>query len=340
MPGDILSVAQCLFLEVDPETPGSIGRIEAVKRVRPDLPVIALINTPEFSLTRTLIRQGVQDVISLPLRGEDVISTLMDVGARMAGNQVNLAPVVGIASPTGGAGATTVITHLGSALSRVAPDKSCCIIDLDIQFGDVANYYGLTPKTSVIDLLEAGERMDSVMVREAAIKSGHGPHVITAPVEMLPIEDLSGDELQQLLRICRTEYDIVLLDLPSNWTNWALSMVVGCDHILLMTEASLHSIRRARRCIDLLEAVGISSSQTSLVVNRHERRFMREIDSSDVADTLHREILATLPLENRQLTKAQDQGMLIHELARKTAFETAIDGLAHSLAHKLPEFVR
>jgi pilus assembly protein CpaE len=203
VPGDILQTTQCLFLEVAPEIPGSIRRVESVRNARPDLTVIAMITTPEFSVTRALIRQGVQDVISLPLRAEDVVSILMDVGARIAGAQTNLAPVVAVASPTGGAGATTVITHLGSALAKAAPSKSCCIIDLDVQFGDVANYYGLKAKTSVVDLIEAGDRMDNVMVREAVINSGRGPQVIAAPGEMNPLEDISGDRLQQLLRTCR-----------------------------------------------------------------------------------------------------------------------------------------
>jgi Flp pilus assembly CpaE family ATPase len=116
--------------------------------------------------------------------------------------------------------------------------------------------------------------------------------------------------------------------------------VVGCDQLLLLTEPSLHSIRRARRCLDLLESVGITQSQTGLIVNRNERRFMREIDVSDVADTLNRSVLGALPLESRVLSEAQDQGMLLQELTRKSHFEAAIDELAHGLLHKLPGFDR
>lgn len=338
IPGDILNAAQCLFLEVSPENAGSIRRIEAVRQARPDLIVIAMISTPEFSLTRALIRQGVQDVISLPLRAEDVISILMDVGARIAALQTNLAPVVALASPTGGAGATTVITHLASALAKAAPAKSVCVIDLDVQFGDVGNYYGLTPRISVVDLLEAGDRMDNVMVREAGIDSGRGPRVIAAPAEMSPLEDISSARLQHLLRICRNEFDIVLLDLPSNWTNWVLATAVSCDHLLVLTEPTLHAIRRARRCLDLLESVGVTQSQASLIVNRVERRFMRDIDVSDVADTLHRPVLGAMPLESNQLSNAQDQGMLLQELTRRSHFEGAIDDLAHALLAKFPGF--
>lgn len=340
VPAAILETAQCLFIQVDPDVPGSIARIEKVRQAKPGLPIVALISASDFSLTRTLIRQGVRDVISLPLRPGEVISILMDVAAQQSGPRADLAPVVAVASPTGGAGATSIITHLGHALTAAAPDKTCCIIDLDIQFGDIANYYGVNTKASVVDLLEAGDRIDSDMVRDAATKSVHGPYVIAAPAEINPLEMVSIERLQQVIAICRNEFDLVLLDLPSNLTNWVLSTVLACDQVLIVTETSLHSIRRARTLLNLLEANGFYTKNASLIVNRNEKRFMREIDVTDVSETLHHEVIEALPLEKGILGKAQDQGMLIQDLARNSRFEKAIDALAAKLLGKLAESAR
>ena len=336
----ILDAADCLFIQVDPDVPGSIDRIAKVRQAKPGLPVVALISAADFSLTRTLVRQGVRDVISLPLRPGEVISILMDVAAQQSAIPNDLAPVVALASPTGGAGATSIITHLGHAITLAAPDMTCCVIDLDIQFGDVANYYGLKTRVSIADLLEAGDRIDSDMVRDAATKSAHGPHVIAAPSEINPLEMVSIERLQQVIAICRREFDVVLLDLPSNLTNWVLSTVLACDQVLIVTETSLHSIRRARTFLNLLETNGFYTKNASLIVNRNEKRFLREIDVSDVSETLHHEVMEALPLEKGILGKAQDQGMLIQDLARNSRFEKAIDALAAKLLGKLAEPAR
>lgn len=340
VPHAVLDAAQCLFIQVDPDVPGSIDRIEKVRQAKPGLPIVALISAADFSLTRTLIRQGVRDVISLPLRPGEVISILMDVAGQQSGSRADLAPVVAVASPTGGAGATSIVTHLGHALTLAAPDKTCCIIDLDIQFGDIANYYGLKTKVSIVDLLEAGDRIDSDMVRDAAAKSSHGPHVIAAPGEINPLEMVPIERLQQVIAICRNEFDLVLLDLPSNLTNWVLSTVLACDQVLIVTETSLHSIRRARILLNLLETSGFYTKNASLVVNRNEKRFMREIDVSDVSETLHHEVIEALPLEKGILGKAQDQGMLIQDLTRNSRFEKAIEDLAAKVLGKLAEPAR
>ncbi len=38
--------------------------------------------------------------------------------------------------------------------------REACLVDLDVQFGDVAFQLGLRPKLSLVDLLEAGARLD------------------------------------------------------------------------------------------------------------------------------------------------------------------------------------
>ena len=335
IPADLLARIKCLFLEVSPDTPASLQRLERIKQDRADLVVVAIVDHPEISLVRSLLRLGVHDVVELPLRASEITSILLDVGASTVEAKGRLAPVIALASPTGGIGATTLITHLGAALEEVAPEKSCCIVDLDIQFGDVANYFGASAKRSIIDLLEASDRIDNVMVRDSAVPSGRGPKVLAAPAEMGPLESVTIESLQQLLAICRSEYDIVLLDLPSSWTNWVLASIIDCDHVCLVVEPTLHSLRRARRCLDLLNSVGIPSQSTSLVVNRVERRLFRQIDVRDIEDTLQRKILGAVPAEGQTVTKAQDQGMLVGEVARKTAFEAAVLQLAHALIGQL-----
>jgi pilus assembly protein CpaE len=330
-----LAASRCLFLEVDPEVPQSVARMEDLRRDRPDLVIVAIVDQPGLQLVRSLMRSGVRDVIGTPLRATEVASILFDVAAGMRPEKSRLSPAVALASPTGGAGATTLVTHLAAAWTRNNPGKTCCVVDLDVQYGDIANYYGLTPKSSVIDLLEAGDRLDSVMVRDSATATGRGPVVLAAPAELNPLEVITIASLQRLLRLCRTEYDLVLLDLPSSWANWVLSTIVECNLVLLLTEPSLHSIRRTRRCLDLLDEVGLPADHTALVVNNVQRKFLRQIDVSDVEETLQRLILGTVPRDSETLSKAQDQGLLLDEVARKTAFSTAVDTLAIGLQEKI-----
>jgi pilus assembly protein CpaE len=117
---EVLRHAQCVILEVDPKDELSLGRMEQVRRARPNLPIIAAIEEADIKLTRVLIRQGVFDVVTLPFDQDEVLSRVMDASATVAAeSKVQVAPMVSVVGAVGGMGATTVITHLASAIAEL-----------------------------------------------------------------------------------------------------------------------------------------------------------------------------------------------------------------------------
>jgi pilus assembly protein CpaE len=58
--------------------------------------------------------------------------------------------VIGVFSPKGGVGKTTLATNIAIGLGQIAP-MSVVIVDLDLQFGDVASGLYLNPEHTVTD---------------------------------------------------------------------------------------------------------------------------------------------------------------------------------------------
>jgi pilus assembly protein CpaE len=333
VPLEIINAADVLVLEVDPSSERSLARLSQVRQIKPNMPVVAAIENADFNLTRLLVRQGVFDVVSLPFDPEELHSRIMDASATVATkSDAALAPMIAIASPVGGTGATTVITHLAAAISRDPTcARPCCIVDLDLQFGDVANYFGISPPVTVLELLEAGERLDGELVRNAAVDTGRGPVVLAAPPAIAPLELVDIDRLLQLLEIVRREFGFVLLDLPANWTNWTLSAVLACSDILLLTDQSLNGLRRTKRCLEMLKSVDVPNSAVNIVVNRFEKRFLQKIGAEEVGQAVDRDVRATLAREGAGLSQAQDQGLLLEQVSRKAKFTQDIATLAQDL---------
>lgn len=325
---EALRQAQCLVLEVDPRDPFSLARMEQVRRARPSMPIIAAIENADFNLTRVLVRQGVFDVVALPFDAEEVMSRLMDASASFAASSaVQLAPMIAVVGSGAATGATTIVTHLAAAVSE-ANGRRCCIVDLDLQFGQVAEHFGIEAPTSVLDLLEAADRLDGDLVRNTAVDTGRGPVVLAAPASIHPLELVDVDVLLRLLDIARREFDFVFLDLPANWTNWTLSAVAASSEVLVVVDQSLPALRHAKRCIELFNGVEIPEGCVSLVVNRVEKRLLQKIGVDDVERALRRPVRATLALEKSGLTQAQDRGLLLGEVSRKARFSRDIAALA------------
>ncbi len=341
IPDHMVSDAELLVLAVDPENPRSKQRLIDLSHRFPHVSVVAAIPNASLGLVRTLIREGVADVVTLPFVMEELLDTATSILASRAketAKAIKLAPLIAVVRSSGGCGATTVATHLAAAMQETqANGRGVALLDLDLQYGSVAEYLGCAGRGSIADLLEAQERLDEDLVRSVARTATGDFAVFAAPDGIPPIESVDVDRLLHMLTQLRQIYGLVILDLPANWTNWTLSAVSAADEIVMVVELSLSSLRQAKRGLELFESVGLPKSAISIVVNRVERRLFKTIDLRDVSETLHHPVLASIALEEPHLRSAQDQGMLAHQLNRKSRFAADVGQVAGLLRDRLAD---
>jgi pilus assembly protein CpaE len=68
--------------------------------------------------------------------------------------------------------------------------------------------------------------------------------------------------------------------------------------------------------------VGIEDGAIEIVVNRVEKRLFRTIDPGDVSQTLGHSVLGTIALDAPTVSAAQNQGVLVGDVQRKSKFVT------------------
>ena len=321
IPSSALSSASVLVLEVSPANPASLERLSAVRALYPDLPVIAAVRDANLPLVRTLLKQGVRDVVGLPLPHAELIEILREISVELRAeptSEVALGQLVTIMKSIGGVGATTIATHLGSELAARNTGRGVCVFDLDLQFGDAASYLGLSNQLSIADLLEAGSRIDGALLRSVATTTAGGLDVIAAPVDMMPIEAVNSDQILRIIDLARQQYDYVVIDLPTNWTNWALSLVARSTAIFLIIELSVGSLRQAKRQLQLLNSQRISGSHVHVVANRVEKRMFRAIDLESASQALGHPVELSIHNDHPLVRAAHDQGVLIQQIRAKS----------------------
>jgi pilus assembly protein CpaE len=340
IPVDAITSCSLVVLEIDPASRKSMDRLAAIKEVRPDLAVIAAIPNASVALVRTLVRQGVLDVVSLPFVFEEVfeaaVSTLSQE-SHETHKPVVLAPLIAVAQSISGCGATSIATHLAAELGRASSSgRGVAIVDLDLQFGAIADFMSAEGRGSIQDLLDAAERLDVELLRSISRQVDSNVSVFAAPEAIPPLESVDIDQLLKVLAILRRTYDYVIIDLPSNWTNWTLSALSAADAILMVTELSLNSLRQAKRRLELFDNVGIDRSRTLVVVNRMQRRLFKTIDVDDIHATLAREVIGNVALDDPTVSSAQQQGLLVNAIQRKSRFFADVQKITDLIAHRWP----
>ena len=327
-------------IQVDPDNPASIKRFQQLAG-NVETPLIAAVYAPPLALVRSLVRAGAFDVISLPLTIEELESALEPVRDEISrkketGRAANGKLVTAIRS-LGGVGATALLTQLALRLAERAASKGSetCIIDLDVQFGDVAFQLGVQPKLTLADLLEAGNRLDSDLMRATIARHSSSLNLIASPPDMMPIEGMPSEQLLQIVDLATREFATVFVDLPANWTNWSLSLAARSDIVFLITELSVAGLRRARRQLDLLRSQDLGSLDLRVIINRFEKSQARKIGAKDIRDALGRDVSYYVANDFALMRSAIDRGVPIDELKRKSALGKDLDAIVTDIAISL-----
>lgn len=333
VPDEVINRATIVVVQADPASPRSMQRIGELRAARPYMPLIVALHDSDLTLVRSLIRQGVNDVVGLPLDYDQLASALFDAAAgadKATEADAHVGPLYTVIRSIGGSGATTVATHLSAELAKL--EGGACLVDLDIQFGTVASFLGVSQQRSIADLLEAHARLDADLMRGIAADRGHGLSVITAPEAILPLEQVDVDQLLRVLALARRTYGSVVLDLPANFTNWSLSTILNSSMVLLVVELSIASLRQAKRRLDLLVDMGFDRRRIRVVVNRVERKLFKPINLTDVETALGVPTLGSVGSDHALVSSAQDQGLLVGAVQGKNKISTDFVRLAEALS--------
>jgi pilus assembly protein CpaE len=335
-----LSGSAAAVVQVDTDNATSIKRFQKLAQ-EVQTPLIAACYDPPLALVRSLMRAGAQDVIPLPLSADDLEAALAPVRAELDKREdvarTANAKLVTVVKSVGGVGATALLAQLAMrfAQSEAAQRRDACLIDLDVQFGDIAFQLGLQPKLSLADLLEAGARLDGDLLRATTIEHPSGLKVITAPRDIMPIEGMPSDHLLRIVEIATREFGTVFVDLPTNWTNWSLSLVARSDLVLLVTELTVAGVSRARRQLDLLHSQDLGALDIRVVVNRFDKAMAKTVRPADIGQALGRDVAYTIANDFSVMRAAIDRGVPVDEIKRKTPLSRDLDALDIGVAAAL-----
>lgn len=335
----VLSGASAGVVQVSEDNEQSFARFKAL--AEGPVPLIAAAYEPSMGFVRQLVRAGAHDVVPLPLDPAE-LETALDPIRRMisaqgphprAGHQ----KVVTVIKSEGGVGATALLGQLAIRFAEheAAHGREACLIDLDVQFGDAAIQLGLQPLLTFSDLLEAGKRLDGEMLRSVATQHVSGLRVISAPKEIMPLEAMTSDQLLSIVDLATAQFGTVFIDLPTNWTNWSLSLLARSDLVLMVTELRVPSLHRARRQLDLLASQDMGNLDIRIVLNRTEKGLFRTLGPADAERVLKRPISFTVSNDHSTISQAIDRGVPLAEVKRKSPLVKDVDAMQHGIAAAL-----
>jgi pilus assembly protein CpaE len=310
---------------------GTRSGLQRLGLIREELPgmsvVLAFSRRPDGSL-REIVRAGAIDLLQLPVDDKELIESI-DRAVELAQTAVHpvaessapaVAPAVAapgvrqpgrvftISSATGGCGKTFFATNIGYFLTRYT-GKRVCIVDLDLQFGEVVTAMRLRPKYTIFDALQREDTDEDDLrahIEEYTVAHETGVHVLAAPREPSEADRISPPDVTRIVEAVRKQFDYVVVDTPPQLNESVLAAFDLSDMLYVMATLDLPSVRNMSVFLSTLERLKISTDNVKLILNKAESDV--GIDIEQVTKLFPQGFQAVLPYA-KEVSRSINLGM-------------------------------
>jgi pilus assembly protein CpaE len=265
---------------------------------------VVLVGEPS-SLSLAALRVGARDVLPPDADAAALTAALGRVaqvvharranpaGVPMAA-QLMQAPgrVLTVLSPKGGAGKTTVATNLAVGLALTAPG-SVVLVDLDVQFGDVATALSLDPEFSLDDVVHGAALRDPIALKTHLTLHESGLSVVCAPESPVAADGITPEQVSALLSMLAAQFRFVVVDTAAGLEPRTLAALDHTTDPVLLTTFDVTGARGLRKEIDTLRELGMLTNARHVVLNFADPKGGLGVD--DVEATIRSRVDLTIP---------------------------------------------
>src|SRR3990170_377621 len=305
--------------------------LDAVARQNPELLVMVLGAGSPNGFLRRAFEAGADDIVMLPATRDQVRFEVHKLIARRQGAETPASGddsrLVCILGPKGGTGKTLTATNLAVALAQRGERVS--LIDLDLQFGDVALCLGLPPEKTVYDLAQSPGALDFDKLQAFMALHSSGVHTLIAPRRPDQASAVGAELLREIYSLLRQNYDWVIVDTPPGFTAEVITSINNSTEIVMVGLLDSLSLKNTKLGLETLELMKYDPDRIFLLLNRAHSRV--GISQSDVEAVLWRTPDVFIP-SDREIPRTVNEGIPIVVARPQSEPAEAFRRLANLLA--------
>jgi len=326
----------------------AMEQIRTLHNQDPALVLMLVAEEVTADLLRKGMRAGVSDVLEAPLDEPKIEAAIEqfahDILKRETAGAVAPPPTSGmerseegriitITSAKGGSGKTVLATNLALLLNRF-PDMKVCLVDADLQFGDVCLVLQLEPRFTMVNAAHELHHLDGELLDSLLTEHPSGLKVLAAPLEPAFADDITTAGLMQMLDVLKENFDYVIVDTASMLDELILSLIEKSDDVLMLVDMDLPSVKNAKLALETLRLLKFSTSNVQLVMNRSNSK--AKLDNKEIEGALKMAISASIP-SDAMVAASVNEGRPVVETDPKSKVSKGFESVAALIAGKIPE---
>lgn len=215
-----------------------------------------------------------------------------------------LCKVIGVVGASDNEGKTMVAVNLAAALALLG-HHPVCIVDLDLQFGDVHWYLKEQPLYTIADL--GGQKVE----RKHLTACAKGFDLLAAPKEPRQGKTVSAESVQALFQELRHHYRYIVFDTAAGFADANAAAIDEADELVVVaTIDNIGAVKNLKVHLETLKKLSVPDERITVVLNRDGAGL--SLDRAKVEQTLGRCFDLSLPNDYQTVSAATGaQGVIV-----------------------------
>jgi pilus assembly protein CpaE len=308
-------------------TEQGLSLMERLASECPQTAIIAGARDASPDLILRAMRAGAREFLRLPIITEE-LETVLDRTADFCSGQV-AAPkkkgrMIAVFSSKGGCGTSFVAANLACATP-----ESTCLVDLNLQAGDLPLFLGLEPKYSIADVVENRARLDDTLVASYITPYSSNLSLLAAPREADSADEIEPEHVFEILERLRENYSYVVIDPQHTFDAITLAALDQSDDIMLVLTLDIPAIRSAQRALEIFDRLGYPRSKVSVIVNRWSKQI--DLDLHQVEKFLGEPVVGFVPSDYQVAVTSINLGQPLVQSNPNSRIATEIHRIAATI---------
>ncbi|MCM4077855.1 AAA family ATPase [Paractinoplanes hotanensis] len=278
-------------------------------------PLIGVVLIRRTILPAEVIRclqAGVRDVVEeadwdkvRQATGRSVdISKALSTSLRSGAEGTPLGRIITVFAGKGGCGRSFVAVNLAVAL-WAGGARRVLIVDLDLQFGDVAIMLKLPPDRSIAGGIAMAGRLDEPGLRSIVTPYRPGVDALLAPGNPAQGEHVRRELVLEILDVARPHYDFIIIDTPAIVTDQVLAALDVSDWFVPIVTPDLPALKSVRLTVEMSDMLEYPRDRSLLVFNRANTQV--GLTTADVEEAIGMPFASLVP-SSRDVPLSINQG--------------------------------